>query len=103
METALVVSPPGSGHIRRYLGNPSGGAETKGNQAQRETKMAASFSLRSTLTDGFVVSLDGNYPSEAHAQRAAESYMRHYSDPCGLGVRPAFVAIIDNSLLLEAA
>lgn len=65
--------------------------------------MAKSFSLRSTLSDGFVVNLDGQYQSEAHAQRAAESYMRHYSDPCGLGVRPAFVAIVDNSLVREVA
>lgn len=65
--------------------------------------MAKSFSLRSTLTDGFTVNLDGEYPSEAHAQRASESYMRHYSDPCGLGVRVAYVAIIDNSLVQEAA
>lgn len=65
--------------------------------------MSASFSLRSTLSDGFVVNLDGKHQSEAHALRAAESYMRHYSDPCGLGLHVVSVAVIDDSLVREAA
>jgi hypothetical protein len=54
------------------------------------------FTLRATLSDGFTVNLDGSYPSIAAANRAAESYIRHYSDPCGLGVRVAYVAVIDR-------
>lgn len=59
--------------------------------------MANFFSLRATLTDGFIVNLDGTYASQASAERAASNYMRDYSDPCGLGVRVAYVAIVDNN------
>lgn len=64
--------------------------------------MANSFTLRSTLSDGFTVDLPGEYPSLAHANNAAAQYMRHYSDPCGLGLHVSYVAVIDRSLV-EAA
>lgn len=53
------------------------------------------FRLRSYLSDGFAVDLEGRHPTEAHAIRAASIYARHYSDPCGLGVRVSRVAIIE--------
>lgn len=56
--------------------------------------MRTVFTLRSTLSDGFTVNLDGEYPTEVHANRAAASYMRHYSDPCGLGLHVSQVAVI---------
>lgn len=62
-----------------------------------------SYSLRSHLSDGFVVALDGEYRSEAHASRAADEYIRHYSDPCGLGVYPTHVDIIDREKINGAA
>lgn len=58
------------------------------------------FSLRAVLSDGFTVSLEGEHRSQAHAERAAEQYIRHYSDPCGLGVTVNRVEIIDNDLLV---
>jgi hypothetical protein len=64
--------------------------------------MVLPFSLRATLSDGFVVDLDGAYASEEAASRAAAAYVRDYSDPCGLGVRVAYVAILDRRLV-EAA
>lgn len=61
------------------------------------------YRLEATLTDGFKVRLDGRYGTEAQASRAANNYIRHYSDPCGLGVRVAYVATIDTELEREAA
>jgi hypothetical protein len=61
------------------------------------------YRLEATLTDGFKVRLDGLHRTEAHAQREAENYIRHYSDPCGLGVRVAYVATIDTELEKRAA
>lgn len=51
------------------------------------------FSLTATLSDGFTLDLDGSYASVEAASRAASEYMRHYSDPCGLGVYVSYVAI----------
>jgi hypothetical protein len=61
------------------------------------------FSLRATLSDGFTVALDGLYASEEAASFAASRYMRDYSDPCGLGVHVAYVAILDMRLLEREA
>lgn len=57
------------------------------------------FILRATLSDGFSFTLGGGYATEREAQRAAERYMRDYSDPCGLGVHVSQVAIIDCRLV----
>lgn len=54
------------------------------------------FTLRATLSDGFVVNLDGSYNTQAQAERAASNYIRDYSDPCGLGVHVAYVSTIDT-------
>ena len=56
------------------------------------------FRLRSHLSDGFVVDLDGEHPSIEHASMAADEYMTHYSDPCGLGITVDHVDIIDTEL-----
>ncbi len=61
------------------------------------------FSLRATLSDGFTVDLNGRHASEEAASREAARYMRDYSDPCGLGVTVAYVAIIDERLLEREA
>lgn len=61
------------------------------------------FALRATLSDGFTVDLDGRYASQEAASREASRYMRDYSDPCGLGVSVAYVAIIDQRLLEREA
>lgn len=61
------------------------------------------FALRATLTDGFAVDLDGRFASEEDAALAASRYLRDYSDPCGLGVRVAHVAILDTRLVEGAA
>ena len=60
------------------------------------------FFLRSHLSDGFVVDLDGEYHSEAHASRAADEYIRHYDDPCGMGVHPTHVDIVDKDAERES-
>lgn len=69
--------------------------------------MAASlsfpFTLRAYLSDGFAVDLDGRFASEEAAGAAASRYVRDYSDPCGLGVSVAYVAILDTRLVEEAA
>lgn len=54
------------------------------------------FALRAYLSDGFAVDLDGRHATEEEAARAASRYMRDYSDPCGLGVTVAYVAILDT-------
>lgn len=51
------------------------------------------FTLRATLTDGFTFKLDGEYPSQAHADRAAGNFIRDYSDPCGVGARVDHVTV----------
>jgi hypothetical protein len=56
------------------------------------------FRLQATLSDGFSVSLDGRFPSQSAASREADNYIRHYSDPCGLGVHVSSVSIIDVEL-----
>jgi hypothetical protein len=56
------------------------------------------FRLQATLSDGFSVKLDGRFPSQSAASREADSYMRHYSDPCGMGVHVSSVSIIDVEL-----
>jgi hypothetical protein len=56
------------------------------------------FRLQATLSDGFSVNLDGRFPSQSAASREADSYMRHYSDPCGMGVHVSSVSIIDVEL-----
>lgn len=52
------------------------------------------YALRATLSDGFTVDLEGLYPTEVHANRAAVQYMTQYRDPCGLGVHVAQVAVV---------
>lgn len=61
------------------------------------------FTLRATLSDGFAVDLNGRYASQEAASREAARYMRDYSDPCGLGVSVAYVAIVDTRLLEREA
>ena len=61
------------------------------------------YSLRATLSDGFKFDLNGRFASEEAASREASRYMREYSDPCGLGVSVAYVAIIDQRLLEREA
>jgi regulator of protease activity HflC (stomatin/prohibitin superfamily) len=56
------------------------------------------FRLQATLSDGFSVKLDGRFPSQSAASREADSYIRHYSDPCGMGVHVSSVSIIDVDL-----
>ncbi len=56
--------------------------------------MADFYALRATLSDGFTVDLDGLYPTQTHANRAAVRYMTDYRDPCGLGVHVAQMAIV---------
>lgn len=56
--------------------------------------MADAYALRATLSDGFTVDLEGLYPTQVHANRAAVEYMTHYRDPCGLGVHVAQVAVV---------
>lgn len=63
-----------------------------------EASMPACFTLRATLTDGFVVDLPGEYAEQWRAERAAAQYIADYFDPCGLGVRCASVAICDANL-----
>lgn len=60
------------------------------------------YRLVSRLTDGFTVALDGRFASIEAASRFADEYMRHYSDPCGLGVSVESVSIIDTRLEEEA-
>lgn len=57
------------------------------------------YALRARLSDGFEVALDGEFTHEQAAINAADSYITHYSDPCGLGVYVQQVAIIDLELL----
>lgn len=64
--------------------------------------MSHPFRLVSRLTDGFTVDLDGRFASLEAASRFAAEYMRHYSDPCGLGVAVESVSIIDTRLEVEA-
>jgi hypothetical protein len=59
------------------------------------------FKLQATLSDGYTVTLDGEFPSEAAASREADNYIRHYSDPCGLGVHVSYVSIVDMQLAEE--
>ncbi len=54
------------------------------------------FTLRATLSDGFVVNFPEQYSTQEHANRAAASYMKHYSDPCGMGVHVSYVSTIDE-------
>lgn len=51
------------------------------------------YSLHATLSDGFTVDLPSTFASQEAASRFAAEYMRHYADPCGLGVHVAYVAI----------
>lgn len=61
--------------------------------------MSAPFALRAIFSDGFSINLDGRYINLEAASRAASEYMRHYSDPCGLGLHVAQVAIMDLRLV----
>lgn len=63
---------------------------------QRPREALIPFTLRAYLSDGFAVDLPGAYASVEAASAAASRYMRDYSDPCGLGVRVASVAILDT-------
>lgn len=65
--------------------------------------MAERFSLKATFSDGHSVTLSETYAEQWRADRAAGHYIRDYSDPCGLGIRVAYVAIIDSRLAALAA
>ena len=54
------------------------------------------YTLRAYLSDGFTVDLPGEYDAQWRAERAAANYLRDYSDPCGLGVRCASVAVVEK-------
>jgi hypothetical protein len=60
------------------------------------------FKLRVVLSDGFEVELDERFSSEVAANHFAAEYIRHNSDPCGLGVRVSHVLTIDCSAEDEA-
>ena len=59
------------------------------------------FTLIATLTDGFEVKLPHGYETIAAANRAAENYIRDYSDPCQVGARVAYVSVIDAQLVAQ--
>lgn len=56
------------------------------------------FKLRAHLSDGFEVNLDERFPNEQRAIKAADQFVRDYSDPCGLNVHVAWVSVIDCDL-----
>lgn len=52
------------------------------------------FSLIATFSDGHSVKLDERYDAQFRADRAAQNYIRDFSDPCGLGVSVRYVSVI---------
>lgn len=57
----------------------------------------ATFTLRAHFVDGFAVTLPGEYAEQWRAERAAEHYIRDYSDPCGIGSKVSHVSIIEGA------
>lgn len=56
------------------------------------------YALKVKLSDGFTFALEQTFNSVEAANREAASFMRHYSDPCGVGARVEYVSVIDQTL-----
>jgi hypothetical protein len=56
------------------------------------------FSLLATFSDGHSVKLTERYDAQFRADRAAQNYIRDFSDPCGLGVHVSYVSVIKEEV-----
>ena len=61
------------------------------------------YRLKAVFTDRRELDLETRHVQYASAQRAATAFIRDFRDPCRLGVRVAYVEIIDTDLERVAA
>jgi len=53
------------------------------------------FALIATFSDGHSVKLDERYDAQFRADRAAQNYIRDFSDPCQLGIHVSYVTVVE--------